>query len=46
MEGYWEAEADAVREFNADLERRTCPKCRRVHPLAYSFWQPGEEDLW
>jgi hypothetical protein len=46
MQGYWEAEAAAVTEFNADLERRTCPNCQTVHPLAYSFWEPGKEDLW
>ena len=46
MEGYWAAEAAAVTEFNADVERRTCPKCQTVHPLAYSFWAPGKEDLW
>ncbi len=46
MEGYWEAEAAAVAEFNADPERRTCPNCQTVHPLAYSFWEPGKEDLW
>ena len=46
MEGYWAAEADAVKEFNADLERRTCPNCQAVHPPAYSFWEPGKEQLW
>jgi hypothetical protein len=46
MPGYWEAEAAAVTEFNADVERRTCPTCKTVHPLAYSFWAPGKEDLW
>ena len=46
MEGYWEAEAAAVSGFNADLERRTCPNCKTLHPEAYSFWQPGKEDLW
>ena len=38
--------SEAVREFNEDLERRTCPGCQTVHPLAYSFWQPDKEDLW
>ncbi len=46
MAGYWEAEAAAVTEFNEDLERRTCRNCGAVHPLAYSFWQPGKEGLW
>ena len=40
------AVAAAVNEFNADPERRTCPNCKTVHPLAYSFWEPGKEDLW
>jgi hypothetical protein len=46
MEGYWEAEARTVLEFNQDLDRRTCPNCKELHPLAYSFWEPGKEDLW
>ena len=46
MEGYWEAEAAAVKEFNEDLELRTCPNCKTLHPPAYSFWEPGKEDLW
>ena len=46
MEGYWEAESAAVGEFNEDLERRTCPKCKTLHPLAYSFWEPDKGDLW
>lgn len=46
MEGYWAAESAAVKEFNEDLERRTCPSCKTLHPPAYSFWEPGKEDLW
>jgi hypothetical protein len=46
IEGYWEAEAAAVKEFNEDVRLRTCKGCGAVHPLAYSFWDPSKEDLW
>jgi hypothetical protein len=35
---------DKVREFNRDPERRTCRKCRAVHPLAYGFYPDQDTD--
>ena len=46
LEGYWEAEAAAIKEFNADLELRTCKGCGALHPLAYSVFAPENEKVW
>lgn len=36
-DGYWRAQLELVRAFNADAARRTCKKCMTVHPTVYGF---------
>ena len=35
--GFWRAEEEAVRSFNADIRHRTCPECGHVNPVAYCW---------
>lgn len=35
--GFWKGEADAVRSYNADPSRRTCPECGHVNPHGYCW---------
>jgi hypothetical protein len=37
MQGMFRAEEVAVRAFNADLRKRTCPECGFVNPLGYCW---------
>jgi hypothetical protein len=37
LQGMHRAEERAVREFNAELGRRTCPDCGTVNPLGYCW---------
>ena len=43
LRGLLERSLTAVREFNADLQARTCPACGAIHPLAYGF-EPAEDN--
>ncbi len=46
LKGYWQAEAVAVAEFNANPKLRTCSKCSDVHPLAYSVFDSPDKKNW
>jgi hypothetical protein len=37
LDGFWRAEVDAVRTYNADEKLRTCPECGYLNPLAYCW---------
>lgn len=37
FQGFWRAEENAVRAYNADAKRRTCPECGHVNPLGYCW---------
>ena len=35
--GFWKAEDEAVRGYNADVANRTCPECSHVNPMGYCW---------
>jgi hypothetical protein len=37
LQGFWRAEEQAVRLYNADVKNRTCPECGHVNPLGYCW---------
>lgn len=37
LENFWKAEDQAIREYNADPKKRTCPECGLLNPLGYSW---------
>ena len=41
---FWAEESVVLSNFNASESSRTCPKCSRLHPLAYEFKRPRDAD--
>ena len=35
--GFWRGEMEAVRAYNSDVAKRTCPECGHVNPLGYCW---------
>jgi hypothetical protein len=39
---FWKWEEASVREFNSNVQNRTCPECGDIHPLGY-MWNPAKD---
>jgi hypothetical protein len=45
LNGLLKQTAKAVRDFNGDPAKRTCPACATVHPPAYGMDVPADDNL-
>ncbi|TBL73340.1 hypothetical protein [Paenibacillus thalictri] len=42
FDGFWKAEIEAVKSYNADIRHRTCSECGKVNPVGYC-WNPSRD---
>ena len=42
LKNFWRAEENAVREYNRDINNRTCPECGEINPLGY-VWNTAKD---